>query len=88
MPLNAFFLDDDFDRHFDAERQASLLTSLFASLAVIIACLGLFGLIACTVQQRTREIGIRKVLGASVTQIISLLSRDFIILVAVANMIA
>jgi putative ABC transport system permease protein len=87
-PFQYTFLDQDFARlHRSTERAGRLLT-LFAGLAIVIACLGLFGLATYTVQQRTREIGIRKALGATATQIVRLLSKDFLRLVGVAFVIA
>jgi len=82
------FLDEDFNRQYQAEERLARIVGLFAALAVGIACLGLFGLAAFTAQQRTKEIGVRKVLGASVTSIVLLLSKDFVVLVLVAILLA
>ena len=80
-----FFLDEDFDKQYQADQRLASFFRYFAGLAIFIACLGLFGLAAFTAEQRTKEIGIRKVLGASTTGIVSLLSKDFIKLVLIAN---
>jgi putative ABC transport system permease protein len=83
-----FYLDDDFDRQYRADKRFGEVFLSFAALAIFIACLGLFGLSAFAAEKRTKEIGIRKVLGASVSGIIGLLSKDFVKLVLVANLIA
>jgi putative ABC transport system permease protein len=88
QPFEYRFLDDTFQQAYLAEIKTGQVFSLFAGLAIVISCLGLFGLAAYTAEQRTKEIGIRKVLGASVSNIASLLSRDFLILVVPANIIA
>jgi len=87
-PFLYFFLDDFFNKQYQSEQQFGKLFSLFTLLAIIIACLGLFGLSSYLVMQRTREIGIRKVLGASVKQITLLISKEFILIVLIANIIA
>ncbi|HMB89496.1 MAG TPA: ABC transporter permease [Rhodothermales bacterium] len=87
-PFTFFFLNADFDRQYRAEDQLSQLVSIFAVLATLIACLGLFGLAAHTAEQRTKEIGVRKVLGASVSGIVALLSKDFLKLVLLGFAIA
>ncbi len=87
-PFDYQFVDEQFNDLFKTEALIGKLSRLFASLAIIISCLGLFGLAAYTAEQRTREIGIRKVLGASVTSIASLLSKDFLKLVLIAAVIA
>ena len=87
-PFDFFFLDQKFDQQYRSERQFSQLFSLFTGLAVLIACLGLLGLAAFAAEQRTKEIGIRKVLGASVSGIVALLSKDFMKLVAIAFVLA
>src|SRR5258705_5305248 len=87
-PFNSTFVDEEFDRHFRSEMLIGKLSRLFAILAVIISCLGLFGLAAHTAERKTKEIGIRKVLGASVTGITGLLSRNFLLLVAISAVIA
>ncbi|MDO1447201.1 ABC transporter permease [Rhodocytophaga aerolata] len=87
-PFEYFFLDDYFDQKYQADRQFGQVFGLFALLAIIVACLGLFGLASFTITQRTKEIGIRKVLGASEKGILLLLSKDFIKLVLIANLVA
>jgi ABC-type antimicrobial peptide transport system permease subunit len=87
-PFDYSFVDEKFDAEFTAESLIGKLSWLFATLAIFISCLGLFGLAAYTAEQRTREIGIRKVLGASVSGITGLLSKDFLKLVIIANVIA
>ena len=87
-PLEYKFLDQDFQAQYVSEQRVSILSRYFAGLAILISCLGLFGLAAFTAERRTKEIGIRKVLGASVAGIITLLSKDFIKLVVIAVSIA
>ena len=87
-PFEYRFMDERFDRMYRAEARIGTLLKYFAILAVFIACLGLFGLASFTAEQRTKEIGIRKVLGASVSQITMLLGREFFLLVLLANAIA
>jgi putative ABC transport system permease protein len=87
-PFNYFFLDQKFNEQYRAERQFSQLFGFFTGLAILIACLGLFGLATFTAEQRTKEIGVRKVLGASVSSIVTLLSKDFLKLVLIAVVIA
>lgn len=82
------FLDDNFDQMYRTEQRVGTLTLTFSVLAVLIACLGLFGLAAFTAEQRTKEVGVRKVLGASVSSLIGLLSKDFLKLVLIAIVIA
>ncbi|MEZ5027720.1 MAG: FtsX-like permease family protein [Ferruginibacter sp.] len=87
-PFNFHFLDDDYNNLYQAEQRTSVLFSVAAGLAIILACLGLFGLAAFTTVQRTKEIGIRRVLGATVSGIAMLVSSNFLKLVAVAIIIA
>ncbi|PZR22930.1 MAG: hypothetical protein DI535_25165 [Citrobacter freundii] len=87
-PFEYFFADDTFDRQYASEQQLGNVFIAAAVIAVVIACMGLFGLAAFAAQQRTREIGIRKVLGASVGNITALLSGDFVKLVLIAICIA
>jgi len=82
------FLDDHFAKLYQSDKQVSVVMSILAGLAIFIACLGLFGLATFTAQRRTKEIGIRKVVGASVFQITALLSKDFLKLVLVSFIIA
>jgi len=91
FPGNPFvysFADETFARQYENDERFAKLFSLFATLAIVIACLGLFGLAAFTAQKRTKEIGIRKVLGASVAHVMMLLSRDFLKLVSIGFLIA
>ncbi|MEO5890551.1 MAG: ABC transporter permease [Ferruginibacter sp.] len=87
-PLEYSFLNDNFNKQYQAEIKFGQVFTIFASLAVFIACLGLFGLALFSMQQRTKEIGIRKVLGAGVPGIVALLSRDFLKPVMTAFLIA
>ncbi len=87
-PFNYQFFDDIFDRAYRAEQKIGTQFSVFAMLAILIACLGLFGLASFTAEQRTKEIGIRKILGASVSHIAFLLSREFTKWVVIANVVA
>ncbi len=87
-PFDYFILEDSYHQQYQADEQLSKLFSIFCGLAIFIACLGLFGLSSFTIVQRTKEIGIRKVLGASVSSITALLSQDFIRLILVAGLIA
>jgi putative ABC transport system permease protein len=88
VPFEYSFLDQDFQRSYEKEQRTSSLVSYFTIIAIIIASLGLFGLSAFAAEQRIKEIGIRKVLGASVGQITMLLSKEFIALVVIAVIIA
>ena len=88
FPFDYYFLDEAFDSRYRAEEHAGQLFGYFALLAVFIACLGLFGLAAFSAAQRTKEIGVRKVLGASVGGIVVLLSKDFVKLVGWAFVVA
>ena len=88
MPFDYRLLNDDYAKLYQSERQLGQVMNLFAGIAILLACFGLFGLSSYAVQQRTKEIGVRKVLGASVGNLWSLLSRDFVVLVVVAFFIA
>ncbi|MCB9305372.1 MAG: ABC transporter permease [Lewinellaceae bacterium] len=88
QPFNYHFLDDSFASMYDAERRVGAIAAIFGLLSILVSCLGLFGLAAYTTEQRTKEIGIRKVLGASVTGITALLTRDFLKLVLLAIVVA
>ncbi|MGN6400678.1 MAG: ABC transporter permease [Flavisolibacter sp.] len=83
-----FFLDDHFNEQYKADRRFGLVFTVFTSLAILVACLGLFGLASFTTLQRTKEIGIRKVLGASVGGILKLLYREFAMLLLLAFVVA
>ena len=87
-PFSYRFVDDEYNQKFNLEVLVGKLAGVFAGLAIFISCLGLFGLAAYVAEQRTKEIGIRKVLGASVGQVWLLLSRDFIVLVMISCLIA
>lgn len=87
-PFDFFFLDEHFARQYEQEQRLMRIFSTFAALTILIACLGLFGLAAFTAAQRTKEIGVRKVMGASVTQITVLLVKDFLKWVLVAFLVA
>jgi putative ABC transport system permease protein len=90
-PGNAFeyaFADQEYAKKFKSEKRIGQLASVFATMAIFISCLGLFGLASYLAEQRTKEIGIRKVLGASVSQLWRMLSRDFVVLVIISNAIA
>jgi putative ABC transport system permease protein len=87
-PFQYAYVDDQFNAKFKSEEQMAETARVFAILAIFISCLGLFGLAAYSAEQRTREMGIRKVLGASVTGITGLLSKEFLILVGVSCLIA
>jgi putative ABC transport system permease protein len=86
--LDYFFLDEFYNQQYQQDRQYGILFSIFSSLAIFIACLGLFGLATFSAQQRTKEIGVRKVVGASVFSIVALLSKDFLKLVFIAIVVA
>jgi putative ABC transport system permease protein len=87
-PFEYQFLSDRYQRLYDAEQKQSQLFTIFSGLAIFIACLGLFGLATFNTLQRVKEIGIRKVLGASVPHILTLLSKEIVYLVLIANLIA
>jgi putative ABC transport system permease protein len=87
-PFHYAFLDQTLARQYHAEQTTQKIFTIFSSLAIFIACIGLLGLAAYTTQQRTREISIRKVLGASISDIIGMLSKDFFKLVLIAALIA
>jgi ABC-type antimicrobial peptide transport system permease subunit len=85
--LNSKFLDEQYQKMYESENRLAILSKFFAVLAVLISCLGLFGLVAFTAEKRFKEIGVRKVLGATMSQIVLLLTKDFIMLVVVAILI-
>jgi len=87
-PFSYYFLDEFFDKQYRSEDRFGKLFFNFAILAIFISCLGLLGLASYSTMQRTKEIGVRKVLGASVTNIVNLLSKDFLVLVAISFVIA
>jgi putative ABC transport system permease protein len=87
-PFDYFFVDDDYNKQYQTEQLLGSLAVMFSGLTIFISCMGLFGLAMIAVSQRTKEIGVRKVLGASVTSITALLSKDFLKLVAISILIA
>lgn len=87
-PFEYHFLDEDYALKFEDTRRVATLTGLFAGLTVFISCLGLFGLAAYMAENRVKEIGVRKVLGASVASVVTLLSREFLVLVVISIFIA
>ena len=87
-PFEYFFLDDNFNQMYNSERKSGQMLVAFSGLAIFVACLGIFGLASFTAKRRTKEIGIRKVLGASVPRIIFLLSGGFTKWVVIANLIS
>lgn len=87
-PFEYYFLDDAFNETFKTEIRMSRMFTVFTAFAIFIACMGLFGLVTFTAETRTKEIGIRKVLGASVSSVVTLLSRDFFKLVFISILIA
>src|SRR5678815_1988851 len=88
QPFSYSFLDEDFNKMYNAEQRTGKLFITFAVFAIFIACLGLFGLVTYAAEQRTKEIGIRKVLGANISGIVTMLSKDFAKLVLIASLIA
>ncbi len=87
-PFDYFFLDEFFNNQYKSEMQFQSMFSVFSILAIVIGCLGLFGLSAFTAMKKTKEIGIRKVLGASVQGVFYMLSKEFIVLIVISNIIA
>ena len=87
-PFTYAFMDDLFNKTYATEQKTGTILNLFSVLTIFLACLGLFGLATYTAEQRTKEIGIRKVLGASVSQIMRMLSKEFVKLVLIASLIA
>jgi len=87
-PFEYSFLDEDFQKNYEAENRLASIVGYFTAIAILISCLGLFGLATFSAEQRIKEIGVRKALGATVTGIVALLSKDFLKLVAVAIVIA
>jgi putative ABC transport system permease protein len=88
IPFEYTFLDQRFERLYESEQRQRSIFTIFACIAIFVACLGLFGLSAFAISQRVKEIGIRKVLGASVSSVVTLLSKDFLKLVGIAAIIA
>lgn len=87
-PFEYSFLDEDFQKNYEADTRLAGIVKNFTIIAILISCLGLFGLATFSAEQRTKEIGVRKVLGASVGNVVGLLSREFLLLVLIAIVIA
>lgn len=87
-PFEFRFIDDEFNKKFINEQLIGQLAVIFAGLSIFVCCLGLFGLVSFTIERKTKEIGIRKVLGASVQQVLMLMSKEFLILVGLAFLVA
>lgn len=87
-PFNYFFLDEHYNKQYQADQQFGKVFGLFSGLAIFIACLGLFGLASLTAIQRTKEIGVRKVLGASIPSILSLVSKEYLLLMGISIALA
>ncbi len=88
QPFDYSFMDEQFNNLYTTEQKTGQIFITFAVLAIVIACLGLFGLVTYAAEQRTKEIGIRKVLGANVANIVTMISKDFLKLVLIASIIA
>ena len=88
QPFQYFFMDEDFAQHYEQEARTRFIFTIFSVLAILVACLGLLGLTAFTTEQRTREIGIRKAMGASVNIIVRLISKEIVVLICVATLVA
>ena len=88
LPFEYKFLDEDYQALYASEQRVAVLSRYFAGIAIIISCPGLFGLVAFTAQKRQKEIGIRKVIGASVNNVVVLLSMDFFKLILIAILVA
>jgi len=88
IPFDYIFLDEAFSRQYTSEQQLGELFNGFSLLSVVIACLGLFGLASYATEQKTKEIGIRKVLGASIPGIVAMTVRDFLKWILIANLLA
>lgn len=88
LPFDFTFVDMDFDRQYKADQQLGKVAGVFTGLAIFIGCLGLLGLTSFTVERRTKEIGIRKVLGASVASVVALIAREFVWLIVIALLIS
>lgn len=88
LPFDYSFLDVDYDRQYKADQQLSKVVSIFTGLSIFIGCLGLLGLASFAVERRTKEIGVRKVLGASVANVVMLIAREFVLLIIIAAIVA
>lgn len=87
-PFEYQFFDQEFDQIFESDQRFSVLVNGFASLSIVLSCLGLFGLSTFTAEQRRKEIGVRKVLGSTVLQVVTLLMKEFILLIAIASILS
>ena len=88
VPFDYRFVDKEVEKMYDEEKRLGQISVIFTILAILISCLGLFGLISFVAEQKKKEIGIRKVLGASINSVVQLLTKDFLKLVGVAFLIA
>jgi putative ABC transport system permease protein len=88
LPFDYKFLDAEYDRQYKADQQLGKVVGIFTGLSILIGCLGLLGLASFAVERRTKEIGVRKVLGASVASVVMLIAREFVLLIIVASIIA
>ncbi len=88
QPFQYFFMDEDFERNYGQEARTRIIFTIFSILAILVACLGLLGLTAFTTEQRTREIGIRKAMGASAEIIVRLISKEIVILIGLATLVS
>lgn len=88
MPISYSFLDENYQQQYMSEQKQGTLFNFFAIIAILISCLGLLGLCTYTAQLKTKEIGIRKVLGATVFNIMQMLNKEFLLLIIIANIIA
>ena len=88
IPFEPEFIDEDFQAQYEEDQRRSRIFTMFSILTILIACLGLLGLASYTAEQRTKEIGVRKVLGASTNQLVTLLTKDFLILVSLSMVVA
>ena len=88
FPFEFLFLDESFQSQYQTDRQTESILKSFAILAILVSCLGIFGLSAFLAEQRTKEIGVRKILGASMSNILTLISKEFVLLLTLANVIA
>ncbi|MBW3466824.1 ABC transporter permease [Arthrospiribacter ruber] len=88
IPFDYFFLDELFENHYKSDHDFGLVLALFTGLAILVACSGLFAIATLTVEQRTKEVGLRKVMGASTSQLLVLLSKNFLLLILIAGLIS
>jgi putative ABC transport system permease protein len=88
LPVNYFFFTDKLDEMYTAENKLNTLFNIFSLMTIFIACLGLLGLTSYVTEQRSKETGLRKIMGARVDQVVWLLNKDFLILVLISNIIS